>query len=275
MLRASNGEDKKIRTAEMSLDNRQNWRISDYILSALEQCTPSAIASLSVTEEAREMLTPLTPMLHTAPSGEVFFEMGQPTTPRHQTGKRQSKSQEDDSQTEIPYSSLLDSYRVFEHSEICADLDFEDLVSFDFNDDRHRGIFLHAVLSRVRHRSDLGRALDTMAYRYRLTPVQKQQCLLQLSEALDDERVQPWFEGFRRVLNERTLTAVFERRRPDRVVWLADGSVAVVDYKFGQQHRPEYREQVSDYVNLLSFAGYPGARGFLWYPLEGTITRVV
>ena len=175
----------------------------------------------------------------------------------------------------MPYGDMLDTYRVYEHNEICADLDFEDLVTFDFDNDRHRGIFLHAVLSRVRHRSDLPRALAAMAYRYHITPMQRQLCLEQLSAALADERVTPWFDGYTRVLNERTLTAIFERRRPDRVVWMADGTVAVIDYKFGQQHRASYREQVRDYVNLLSFAGYPGAQAYLWYPLEGTITRVI
>lgn len=276
-MKASGKAPSDIRKAEAAADNRDSWLMSDYILRAIQDCTPASLSSQPLPPEAKAMLAPLQPMLQVTGSGATVFEMGAPTTPRRPAPQQDSPQacHAAESDSDMLYAELLDTYRVFEHSEICADLDFEDLVNFNFDDDRHRGIFLHAVLSRVRHRSDLPRALDAMAYRYRITPVQKQGCLGQLAQALDDPRVLPWFENFTRVLNERTLTAVFERRRPDRVVWLADGSIAVIDYKFGQQHRPEYQQQVRDYVNLLSFAGYPGARGYLWFPLEGTIHRVV
>ena len=96
-----------------------------------------------------------------------------------------------------------------------------------------------------------------------------------LSNALADVRVRPWFEGFRRVIMERPITAGGTSvRRPDRVVWTADGSIAVVDYKFGAGMHSGYRRQLRDYCALLAECGYPGARGYLWFPREGRIVGV-
>ncbi len=154
-------------------------------------------------------------------------------------------------------------------------MDFEDTTDFDFANDRHRGTFLHGVLGRVNHMSDLDLALERQAYRYRLSEDDTAECRRLLAGALADPRVRPWFEGFRRAVNERPLTGPQSLRRPDRVVWLADGTIAVIDYKFGAHNLAAYREQVRDYVSLLADAGHKGAQGFLWFPLKGEIVRVV
>ncbi len=121
---------------------------------------------------------------------------------------------------------------------------------------------------------DLDNALYAMAYRYKLTEAQTESCREILAAALSDRRVRPWFEGFVRVVNERPLTAPQTLRRPDRVVWLPDGSVAVVDYKFGSHNRRAYFEQVRDYMSLLQSAGYGDVRGYLWFPLLSEIIEV-
>ena len=100
-------------------------------------------------------------------------------------------------------------------------MDFEDTTDFDFANDRHRGTFLHGVLGRVNHMSDLDLALERQAYRYRLSEDDTAECRRLLAGALADPRVRPWFEGFRRAVNERPLTGPQSLRRPDRVVWLA------------------------------------------------------
>ncbi|MDE6528087.1 MAG: PD-(D/E)XK nuclease family protein, partial [Muribaculaceae bacterium] len=160
-------------------------------------------------------------------------------------------------------------------SELCATMDFEDIADFDLADDRHRGTFLHGVLSRVNRLPDLELALSRQAYRYRLSAADTAECRRILTRALSDPRVRPWFEGFRRAVNERPLTGPGSLRRPDRVVWLPDGTIAVIDYKFGIHNLPSYRDQVRDYVSLLEAAGHRGAEGYLWFPLKGEIIRVV
>lgn len=242
--------------------------MGDYLLSALRAMTPEKLASAEIADDIRPWLTPLSTGLHRLESGELEFTLGGPTAPRGE-GKKTG-----DGSGERRFEGLLDEYTVHERSEICASMDFEDLLEFDIDDDRHRGIFLHAVLSRVRRPDDLDTALGEMAYRYKIDEEHIAECRAILADALADERVRPWFEGFRRVLNERPLTAPQSLRRPDRVVWTADGSVAVVDYKFGARNHRGYYEQVRDYMSLLEQAGQNDVHGYLWFPLTHTIIEV-
>ena len=242
--------------------------MGDYLLSALRAMNPEKLASAEIADDIRPWLTPLSTGLHRLESGELEFTLGEPTAPRGE-GKKTG-----DGSGERRFEGLLDEYTVHERSEICASMDFEDLLEFDIDDDRHRGIFLHAVLSRVRRPDDLDTALGEMAYRYKIDEEHIAECRAILADALADERVRPWFEGFRRVLNERPLTAPQSLRRPDRVVWTADGSVAVVDYKFGVRNHRGYYEQVRDYMSLLEQAGQTDVHGYLWFPLTHTIIEV-
>lgn len=158
-----------------------------------------------------------------------------------------------------------------------------DLETFDFENHRHRGDFLHSILSRVRRPADLPVALRRAVYRAHLSPDQAEMCRSILEKALATPEVQPWFADDIRVLNEYTLTtAVTDSdtgdqtvvdRRPDRVVIYPDGSVDIIDYKFGE-HNNKYFDQVRGYIRLMNKAGYSRVRGFLWYPLSDKILPV-
>jgi ATP-dependent exoDNAse (exonuclease V) beta subunit len=246
--------------------------MSDFLLTALRDMGDLQLDTDTALGDRRQWMMPLTPGLHRVEGAEGYeweYVAGAPTTPR--PDRKQISAPDDD---DAAYAALLKNYVVKERSEICASLDFEDLVNFDINNDRHHGIFLHAVLSKVRHVSDLTKALREMAYRYQLTEDQAAMCGRQLTEALADERVRTWFEGYRRVLNERSLTAPQSLRRPDRVVWLPDGTVAVVDYKFGAHNSRKYFEQVRDYMSLLQQSGQTNVKGYLWFPLTAQIIEV-
>jgi ATP-dependent exoDNAse (exonuclease V) beta subunit len=247
--------------------------LSDYLMLAVEKMTEKNIAEGVDAEQAKWML-PLAAHLHTLDNEEVMFELGSTTTPaeKNVASTDTAATQPTD---DIDYSHLLDEYVVDENSELCASMDFEYLTDFSYDDMRHRGIFLHSVLSNVHHISDLKRALNRQAYRYKLTDEQKADSYALLQDMLADERVRPWFENYQRVMNERALTAPTSMRRPDRVVWLNDGTIAVIDYKFGEHNSPKYREQVLDYISLLAQEGYPGAKGYLWFPLKSHNERIV
>ena len=47
---------------------------------------------------------------------------------------------------------------------------------------------------------------------------------------------------------------------------MPDDTIVVIDYKFGQPRR-KYRDQVRDYMGLLSQCGLTGLRGYLFFPL--------
>ena len=47
----------------------------------------------------------------------------------------------------------------------------------------------------------------------------------------------------------------------------------VVDFKFGHP-KPEYHEQVREYMNLLASMGHHNIHGYLWYVYSNQIEEV-
>ena len=141
---------------------------------------------------------------------------------------------------------------------------------------RERGIFLHNVMSRVRTPDDLKLALDRVAYRARLEAKEKEEALEILSKAIVDDRVSHWFNNYKKVLLEQSITLKNAEGtyRPDRVVWTSQGTIDVIDYKFGEEHKEQYQKQVKNYMNLLTDMGYQAVRGFLWYVEKGKIVEI-
>lgn len=136
---------------------------------------------------------------------------------------------------------------------------------------REEGTLLHEIMSSVRHASDLSRAVRKAASRHALSATQAEEYERMLARFLSDERVKPWFEDFERVYIEQPILipgSHEETRRPDRVVVNADGSVDVLDYKFGESDGPHQtqHDQVRQYVDLLRQMGHTAVRGFLLYP---------
>ena len=141
---------------------------------------------------------------------------------------------------------------------------------------RERGVFLHNILGSVRRVKDLRLAVNRWGYRAKLTQSELDEAFSYLHKAITDEAVLQWFEGFEKVVAERPIVlknkeAVY---RPDRVVWTAEGTVDVIDYKFGKEHKAQYEKQVKNYMNLLSSMGYDNVRGFLWYVDNNKIVEV-
>lgn len=124
--------------------------------------------------------------------------------------------------------------------------------------DRLAGIELHAILSKVYELSDLGSFSGTRAYDM-------------LRKRVSDHP--EWFSTSGRVYNEATIfTGKGNSLRPDKVI-IEDGSVTVVDYKFGSP-KDSYANQVGGYVDQFKEMGYTDVRGYLWYVYEDSVVRV-
>ena len=260
-------------------------RLGERIRQAIERATPAFVA-------ADPLATWLTPLKSdksdksdpsdatdtaTGATDCELFTFGHPTAPAGATGVAATQTATPDCGAgiagaphpgaQLPPLSPLSRYAVAERGELSVDIDPE-------AGPRDRGTFLHSVLASVRHRRDLGAAIRRAAYRRHLSEADEAECRDLLTRALDDPRVRHWFEGFTRVVNERPASVPGAVKRPDRVVWHPDGSVSVIDYKFGH-HRPRrYFEQVRDYVGLLSGRVGGQVRGYLWYPLSSEIIPV-
>ncbi len=254
--------------------NVESERIGAALREAIDMCTDEYNSSAAVSEENRNWLITLADKIMRLPDGFEMLQVGEPVIRTRKNNKEKA--------TEVrPYKSRKDclrfieeGYTVYDRQEFTITSDFDEFAGFDFEQERHRGIFLHNVLSRVRHASNLTHALDRAAHRYGLTEKQKALSKEILSNALADPRVTPWFEGYTRVINERPLTTPQSIRRPDRIVWLADGTIAVIDYKFGTSERPAYFEQVRDYASFLSTTLGKPVKGYLWFPLNSRIIPV-
>ena len=98
-----------------------------------------------------------------------------------------------------------------------------------------------------------------------------------LTKRFADSRVKEWFSGKRTLYNECSILYTNEdgqvcERRPDRVMY--DGNrMIVVDFKFGHP-RPEYQEQVREYMQLLKQMGHQQVEGYLWYVYSNKIEPV-
>ena len=82
--------------------------------------------------------------------------------------------------------------------------------------------------------------------------------------------------NYEKVLLEQSITLKNAEGtyRPDRVVWTSQGTIDVIDYKFGEEHKEQYQKQVKNYMNLLTDMGYQAVRGFLWYVEKGKIVEI-
>ena len=143
-------------------------------------------------------------------------------------------------------------------SQDAADYFGEDGTTGSAASGRLRGIELHKILSTIDTVDDLPGDIDSADL------------------ALLRERIgahPEWFSGCA-ARNELTVFgADGSRNRPDRVVEGPDGSITVIDYKFGDEH-DGYIRQVRRYMDLYKRMGYPSVRGFVWYVPEDKVVEV-
>ena len=140
------------------------------------------------------------------------------------------------------------------------------------------GSVLHEVFSTICTTADIPNALQRLQsegviYDGTLTP---ERITKMLQKRLKDSRVADWFSNRWTLFNECSILSLEDgqvcQHRPDRV--MTDGHQwIVVDFKFGSP-KPEYQEQVRQYMNLLANMGHQNIRGYLWYVYSNSIEEV-
>ena len=82
-----------------------------------------------------------------------------------------------------------------------------------------------------------------------------------------------WFDEDCMILNETSvIDSDGQVYRPDRVMVKGDGSVVIVDYKFGAREKSHGR-QILKYADIWRRRGYGDVSSYLWYVMEGEIVR--
>ena len=141
------------------------------------------------------------------------------------------------------------------------------------------GSILHGIFSTIRTTDDIPTALQQLqsegiVYDDEVTAAKLSDIL---KKRLEDKRVKDWFSNRWKLFNECSILRLnakghVKERRPDRV--MTDGQEThVVDFKFGRP-KPEYLEQVSEYMTLLRQMGMPHVKGWLWYVYSNKIVEV-
>ncbi len=140
------------------------------------------------------------------------------------------------------------------------------------------GSVLHEVFSTIRTIADIPDALQRLQsegiiYDGTLTP---ERISGMLQKRLKDPRIADWFSDRWKLFNECSILSIEDdqvcQHRPDRVMtdcheWI------VVDFKFGAP-KPEYHDQVRQYMTLLASMGHDHIRGYLWYVYSNQIEEV-
>lgn len=152
---------------------------------------------------------------------------------------------------------------------------------------RLRGIVLHDILSRIDSPSQLRASVDAAVADGDMSAGDGEEAFRELYPRVVSKVRMGWFDsgddtgggesgGFRPA-PMRNEVSIFdtdgESYRPDRVVTGADGSVTVIDYKFGEQRR-KYVSQVRKYMSLYRRMGCPAVSGYLWYVDQDVVQRV-
>ena len=140
---------------------------------------------------------------------------------------------------------------------------------------RIKGVVLHEVLSRVRKASDLEDALRQSVLKGDVILSEAGPVYELLSERLGAAVKRGWFsEDAERTLNEAALIDTDgQTYRPDRVE-IADGRVAIIDFKFGEHHL-KYERQLRKYADIWHRMGYSEVSAYLWYVQDDKVIEVL
>jgi len=183
----------------------------------------------------------------------------------HEFGKMYDFTKMDrDEPTETDFSTKYPSIPIGQRLKPSSDaLDFfgEDGSVGGDASQRLAGIELHEILSIIRTTDDLDKVKNSRHYDFlRGKVLSRPELFPSGSEA--------------RILNETSIIDTDGTlHRPDRVIVSKQGSVRIVDYKFGGSDK-KHKEQISKYVSLYRAMGYSEVRGYLWYVFKDKLIEV-
>jgi len=238
---------------------RRGESFRSYLQQAIETVTPEYIDALDLPADSKKWLIALTPCFD-----GTTLTIGIPT-------KAPIKPENKTVNNSIELKQYITS-DIVERTNAYTRIDA--ITPFDINDQRHIGNFLHSVMSLVIKRTDLDTAIRRQSYRFHIADHIAARMRHRIEQALDNPEARKWFDGYERVITERTITSRGDTRRPDRLVWLPDGSVEVIDYKFvdiipsalnNNNTHLKYIRQVEQYCNDVKGNTHTEVKGYIWY----------
>ena len=140
---------------------------------------------------------------------------------------------------------------------------------------RLRGIVLHKVLSGVTVPADLHKAVSDAEASGMLAEDEAREAERVLAEKIGWSASRGWFpESGARIMNEAPMIDSDGKiYRPDRVIAWEDGSVTVIDYKFGMKSAA-YRKQILKYAEMWRRRGHAKVSSYIWYVMSDEVEEV-
>ena len=148
---------------------------------------------------------------------------------------------------------------------------------------------MHRIVSKIQYAGDVDKAIRYAIKRRILGNGDEQYWNIERADAflrrlVTDATTAPWFAAENSVYNERpifipaTADKPATTLRPDRIVRTPDGSVVVIDYKFGdapsEAQKAAYEKQVANYCHLLSRLWNTQVEGYILYAKSFAIHQV-
>lgn len=137
----------------------------------------------------------------------------------------------------------------------------------------NHGIYMHAVLSRMRYADEIQVMLDQVLHEGFITEKEKEPLERQLSDLLKNPKVSNWFS---RDWDVRTEVPILlpggEENRIDRLL-VKDRKAIVIDFKTGERKKSD-EKQVLQYIDILRQMNYLDVEGYLLYLRESEIIEV-
>lgn len=143
----------------------------------------------------------------------------------------------------------------------------------------HQGNLLHTLFSVIETKADIEPAIRSLEMQGLIDSETDEASLRKLIlRGLQSPDVSEWFDGSWRLFKECTILSKNAdgstlSRRPDRVM-TRNNEVVIIDFKFGRS-KPEHREQVCEYIQLLQQMGYTNIRGYLWYVYTNRVEPII
>jgi ATP-dependent exoDNAse (exonuclease V) beta subunit len=132
------------------------------------------------------------------------------------------------------------------------------------------GIFIHAVLEKIRYQEDAERVIRELMYSGYIPESEVENILNKLNQIFADPIAGKWFQKPIRCKNEASILSPDGKiSRPDRIMFDQD-KIILVDFKTGKR-KPEDIEQLKSYTILLSEMNYKNIEAWLLYLNEDKI----
>lgn len=131
-----------------------------------------------------------------------------------------------------------------------------------------KGNLIHKILSKIRYRSDINSAIDSVLQKNPLYELNREELTEALNEIMNHTTAGTWFNettlsGFEIITERDIIKPDGKVIRPDRLI-LKDKSATVIDFKTGAK-TDEHIRQIANYGNTLKEMGFEEIRKFLFY----------